>query len=239
MLRILIVLFMTTLCITAQQKDIIQLPSNSDISILYVGDYQKGELDPHTINREWWGLYEKNNISYIKKVKLELKQIEPDIQYDWEYRISVEDSKHCIILISGLNLKERQINHYTSVDIIRENQDFTFEFGPYHTYLSSKLETIETIGEVQRKDYSIHLNYKSNEEFTTQELFLFPCYSSPLNVSLSWGGDLDDDGKTDFLLNIPTLPNNELGFSLGLFLSSKAKKQDLVKLVAFYTQKGC
>ena len=164
MLRILIVLFMTTLCITAQHKDIIQLPSNSDISILYVGDYQKGELDPHTINREWWGLYEKNNISYIKKVKLELKQIEPDIQYDWEYRISVEDSKHCIILISGLNLKERQINHYTSDDIIRENQDFTFEFGPYHTYLSSKLETIETIGEVQRKDYSIHLNYKSNEE---------------------------------------------------------------------------
>lgn len=239
MIRTLLLLYVIPLWLNAQQKEMFKHPTNSDINMLYVGDYKKGELDSNIMNREWWGLYEKNRTSYIKKVNLQLEKIEADIQYDWEYRISVEENKHCIILISGLDLNNRQIDHYTSNDIIKENQEFTFEFGPYHTYISSQLERTETIGEIQRRDYSIHLNYESNEERIAQELFLFPCYDSNLFVSLIWAGDLDADGKTDFLINLPTLPYNEIGSSSGLFLSSEADKKELVKLVAFYTQTGC
>lgn len=239
MKRILLVLCVISFFVKAQSNELITLPTNSTIIILYVGDYKKGELDINVIDREWWGLFEANNTSYIKKVILKLEKIEPDVQYDWEYRLSVEEGENCIVLISGLELKDRYIEYYTSNVVIRENQEYTFEFGPYHTYLSSKLEKHHLIGEAQRKDYVIHLNYKSSEKVIRQELFLFPSYGSNLNLSLIWAGDLDDDGKTDFLINIPTPPNNEIGFSSGLYLSSKADTNKGVKLVATYTQTGC
>ena len=53
--------------------------------------------------------------------------------------------------------------------------------------------------------------------------YFFPCYSSPLYVSLSWGGDLDDDGKRISYSTYQPFFNNELGFSLGLFLWFKGK----------------
>ena len=88
-------------------------------------------------------------------------------------------------------------------------------------------------------DYCINLNYKSNNKLTTQELFLFPCYGEELLISLIWAGDLDNDGKTDFIIQIPTPPNNEMGDSSGLFLSSKAHSEELVKLVAYFSSTGC
>ena len=59
-----------SLCLNAQQNKLIEYPEDSEIEILYVGDYKKGEIDKKQLNRDWWGLYEKNNISYIKRVKL-------------------------------------------------------------------------------------------------------------------------------------------------------------------------
>lgn len=239
MIRILIVICLIPFFAKAQSNELINLPTNSDINILYAGDYKKGELDIKILEKEWWGLYETNNTSFLKKVKFKLEKIEPDIQYDWEYRLSVEESENCIILISGLKLKDNNFEYFTSRNVLRENQDFTFEFGPYHTFLSSKLENHHLIGEAHRKDYSIHLNYESNEETISQELFLFPSYGQNLNISLIWAGDLDGDGKTDFLIDIPTQPYNEIGYSTGLYLSSKADANKLVKLVAYHTQTGC
>jgi hypothetical protein len=101
MIRIIILSFFTSF-LSAQQNELIQYPVNSNIKILYTGDYKKGELDVKILNREWWGLYEQDNISYIRRVKLRLDKLEPDIQYDWEYRVSVEDNKNCIIFLTGL-----------------------------------------------------------------------------------------------------------------------------------------
>ena len=238
MIRILILSFFTSF-LSAQQNELIQYPVNSNIKILYAGDYKKGELDVKIFDREWWGLFEQDNISYIKKVTLRIDKLEPDIQYDWEYRVSVDDYKNCIILFTGLDLIEREINYFTDNYLIRNNEEFTFEFGPYHTFLNSELKKTESIGEILRRDYSIYLNYKSNKKLTTQELFLFSCYGEKLLISLIWAGDLDNDGKTDFIIQIPTQPNNEMGDSSGLFLSSKADSEELVKLVAYFISTGC
>lgn len=239
MIRRLVVLMILPIFVGAQQNDLITLPNDSEVKIIYVGDYKVGELDTTVFSNEWWGLYEKNNTSFLKKVKLNVEEIEPDMQYDWKYRIAVEDDDHCIVLISGLNLIDKSIKDYTSQDILREDNAFTFEFGPYHTYLSSELDTTISLGEVKRKDFSIHLNYETSNKKNTQELFLFPSYDSRLHVTLIWAGDLDGDGNTDFLINIPTPPYNEMGFSSGLFLSSRAEGKQLVKLVAYHLQRGC
>ena len=239
MIRALIVLLVFPLWSNAYQKELITLPSNSDISILYVGDYMKGEIDINLMNKEWWGVFEDNKQSFIKKVEIKLEKIEPDIQYDWEYRVSVENEKKCIFLLTGLNLSYKSFNHFTTQDVIRDSEVFTFEFGPYHTFISSEIESLNFIGDVPRTDYSVFLNYVRQDILKTQELFIFPSYDSSLYLSLIWAGDLDNDGKTDFLINIPTPPNNEIGFSSGLFLSSKAQTNELVKLVAFHIQRGC
>jgi hypothetical protein len=239
MIRALIVLLVFPLWSNACQKELITLPSNSDISILYVGDYMKGEIDINLMNKEWWGVFEDNKQSFIKKVDIKLEKIEPDIQYDWEYRVSVENEKKCIFLLTGLNLNDTTFYHFTTNDVIRDSELFTFEFGPYHTFISSEIESLNFIGDVPRTDYSVFLNYQTQDILKTQELFIFPSYDSSLYLSLIWAGDLDNDGKTDFLINIPTSPNNELGFSSGLFLSSKAASNALIKLVAFHIQRGC
>ena len=239
MIRALIVLLVFPLWSNAYQKELITLPSNSDISILYVGDYIKGEIDVNLMNKEWWGIFVDNKQSFIKKVEIKLEKIEPDIQYDWEYRVSVENEKKCIFLLTGLNLSDKTFNHFTSKDVIRDSEAFTFEFGPYHTFISSEIKSLNFIGDIPRTDYSVFLNYQTLGILKKQELFVFPSYDSSLYLSLIWAGDLDNDGKTDFLINIPTPPNNELGFSSGLFLSSKAESNALIKLVAFHLQRGC
>ena len=61
---------------------------------MYVGDYMKGEIDINLMNKEWWGVFEDNKQSFIKKVDIKLEKIKPDIQYDWEYRVSVENEKN-------------------------------------------------------------------------------------------------------------------------------------------------
>ena len=233
----LLILLLLSVSIYAQQNESIQHLNTSDIEILYVGDYKKGEFDIKLVNREWWGLYKVNKRLYIKKIKLVIEKIEPDIQYDWEYRVSVQNNKNCITLISGLDLNERDIDFFTANDYLRNNQDLTFEFGPYQTYISSKLKTEKQIGKI--KTYSIQLNYRYDEKLNTQELFTFPCFDDKLHIKIEWAGDLDNDGKTDFMIQIPTLPNNEIGYSTGLFLSSKSTLNELVKLVAVHTQSGC
>ena len=239
MIKILILLFFVPVILNTQQNELIKYPLDSDVEILYIGDYKKGELDVKTMNKEWWGLFVKNNISFVRKVKLRLDKLEADVQYNWEYRLSVNDNDNCIILFTGLNLNEREIDYFTYDNIIHNNEEFTFEFGPYHTFLNSKLKVSENIGEVLRRDYSIHLNYESNNKLISQELFLFPCYGEEMTISLIWAGDLDNDGKTDFIMQIPTPYSNEIGFSSGLFLSSKADLEELVKLVAYFTSTGC
>lgn len=239
MIRVLFTILLIVTQLSGQSKELSELSSNSEVEILYVGDYKKGELDMDLMNKQWWGLYEKDNNCYLKKVEIKLEELEPDVQYDWEYRISVSENKDCIILISGINLSERNINHFTDNDVIRENNDFTFEFGPYHTYLSSTLQNQENSKEVEINNYSVKLNYKTNQQHQVQELFVFPSYDNTLNLSLLWAGDLDNDGTTDFLIQIPSPYNNEIGFSTGLFLSSKASLDEIVKLVAIHNSTGC
>ena len=52
MIRILILSFFTSF-LSAQQNELIQYSVDSNIEILYTGDYKTGELDVKMLNREW------------------------------------------------------------------------------------------------------------------------------------------------------------------------------------------
>ena len=221
--------------IFAQTNKFIKCPEDS-IAILRPGDYKKGEFDTTMMDRQWWGIYESNRKTYLKEVRLKLDELEPDCQYDWEYQISVEDEKNCIILISGLARGSKEINLFTTSDILYSDQNFTFEFGPYHPYLSAELK--QKTHHQDRDIYIVKINFMSDGILKTQTLFDFPS-DGRLIVNIEWAGDLDNDGKTDFLMQIPTEPYNETGYGLGLLLSSMAGPDELVKLVACCFESGC
>ena len=70
-------------------------------------------------------------------------------------RVSVLDSENCIFLFKGLDLSEREIIQFTENQIIRNDEILTFEFGPHHTFFNTKLKSVESIGDVMKRDYSI------------------------------------------------------------------------------------
>ena len=238
MIRV-IIFSLLTYFFSAQDNQLTHKSEKFNIELLYPGDYKLGELDLQLLNGEWWGLFVINNSSYVKKVELKIDTLEPDIQYDWQYRVSVLDSENCIFLFKGLDLSEREIIQFTENQIIRNDEILTFEFGPHHTFFNTKLKSVESIGDVMKRDYSIFLNYNSNNNIYSQELFVFQCYEEELFINLIWAGDLDNDGKTDFIMQIPSENNNEIGFNSGLFLSSYAGTEEMIKMVASFVSSGC
>ena len=56
-MRVLIFFLFISSQLNAQQKELFEYSSNSEIEILYVGDYKKGELDIEMMKKQWWGLY--------------------------------------------------------------------------------------------------------------------------------------------------------------------------------------
>ena len=73
MFRLLILIF--PLFLNAQNNKLINYPIDSNVNILFVGDYKVGELNTKILERQWWGLYVKDNNSYIRKVSLKIDDI--------------------------------------------------------------------------------------------------------------------------------------------------------------------
>ena len=88
MIRV-IIFSLLTYFFSAQDNQLTHKSEKFNIELLYPGDYKLGELDLQLLNGEWWGLFVINNSSYVKKVELKIDTLEPDIQYDWQYRVSV------------------------------------------------------------------------------------------------------------------------------------------------------
>ena len=73
----------------------------------------------------------------------------------------------------GLEIDETEIDYFTDNHILSKNEDLTFEFGPFQTFLNSELKTTEIIGQALRRDYSINLNYKSNNKLKVSNYLFF------------------------------------------------------------------
>jgi hypothetical protein len=211
----------------------------SGVEMLMPEDYVEGELDTNLFKKEWWGLFEVGNHSYLKKVQLEIEELDPDIQYDWEYGIKVENNKHCKALLSGFNLKERVIKNYESNSNLKTNEELYFEFSEQIIYLSSQLIPDQNSNEQNKlNNYLIQLNLETDSLLLKQELFYYQSEQN-LNLDVIWAGDIDKDGITDLLMEIPLPKNVGAGFATGLFLSSMADQGEIVKWVAHFVDSGC
>ena len=76
MIRLLIISIFPLL-LNAQNNELINYPKDSNVNILFVGDYKVGELNTKILDRQWWGLYVKDKTSFLRKVSIKIDDILP------------------------------------------------------------------------------------------------------------------------------------------------------------------
>lgn len=90
---------------------------------------------------------------------------------------------------------------------------------------------------VEYSQYELFVSRGNGADERRQSLLSVPEFSSWACPGLLWMGDLDRDGRPEFLLNRSI---SESGTDLALYLSSAAKEGELVGLVAAWkARKGC
>lgn len=110
------------------------------------------------------------------------------------------------------------------------DETYNFQGKSYRLYVETgnpKNAKSETVDETSKL---ILTDGKTKQIIYSQE------YCDDCSWSLSWAGDLDDDGKLDFYIDLSDHYNAS---HRRLFLSSKAGNGDLVKEVAKFVTSGC
>ena len=77
-------------------------PKNDSIRMLKLGSYKNGEISPTNLQGDWWGVFIEEDSTYFRKVEVLFTALEPDVQYDWEWSISLENDEKCDWLIQGM-----------------------------------------------------------------------------------------------------------------------------------------
>ncbi|MCH2229247.1 MAG: hypothetical protein MK105_02790 [Crocinitomicaceae bacterium] len=212
-------------------------PKNDSIRMLKLGSYKNGEIRPANLHGDWWGMFIEEDSTYFRKVEVLFTALEPDVQYDWEWSISVENDEKCDWLIQGIDFVGAAVKYESSTNRsygggnLREPKKICID-AVYSCFISDHLND----------DLGYQFIY-TNEEGESQQVIRYLGYSeaymqeaTPIYVDIDWIGDMDGDGFNDFILSYNS---SELEHKTALYLSSKAEEGELVKEVAFVMDRGC
>lgn len=161
---------------------------------------------------QWKGVFKEGDQFEIRDVHISY-YLYQDEEYG-AFGTSTEENEDLLFLVGNENdqFNNHQINgkYYTDEWVFDYDQD------------SSSFENLK----LQRDDYSTYLTI--SEDGIDQKMEVYGV------VQLMWKGDLDGDGKNDYILTY-----GEAGTSTVLYLSSEAEGNQLVKPVAEYYSGYC
>ncbi|MBD0404989.1 hypothetical protein [Flammeovirga sp. EKP202] len=216
--------------------------ANYFFNLIEAGSYHGDELDKSYANKQWVGVFADSSNYYLKNVDVAFeKDIDPvmDLEGDSSgVKVSVIEKDDCLFLFSDFPLEDRTLH---SIDSLKDLVCPLPGDSTILNYNNTKIKLYAT-GDKQLLggDFYEIANYRlfiDNESKTKTPQLLFACASfNDAMPDILWVGDIDNDGKLDFLFDLSSHYN---ATSLNLFLSSLADKNEFLKIVAFFETVGC
>lgn len=166
------------------------------------------------------GLFVKDGKYYMKECRIVKTNVFEGKSGKAMIEPTLDTNEKCLYLFRGLkefNNKDFVDNIPVSGSIMKRGEIKDFTFGDIFYRLSS---VVNNYG----RDYQLYMTTQSKSQCLAEIKRL-----KEVLTKLCFIGDLDNDGKADFIIQSPD--NNE-GYRLLLFLSSCAEKGDLVRLVS-------
>jgi len=215
--------------------------NNTGIEIMEPAGYRGTEVSDyeHMFNEEWYDFYQ-DTISkkfYMDKAQLIVKRMYDDCLQD--STTFVYSERNSLLLINGLR---SQYNPVITIPVeknriwVGEEYSFTYKERTYKlrgdgiTKESNKA-WMDGFDEPQRWDqvlnYKLYLSENGRNE--EQLIIAIPCFNDTF-VKILWIGDMDDDGKPDFIFDVSKHYESS---EIVLFLSSKAVRNEIVRCVGF------
>ena len=196
------------------------------------------EVDVKYANYDWVGLFKSDSGYFVKQTKVFIRKVPDEMMDDdgWEVKPSVKDSS--ILLISGLDyLQPAPVTpaRLSSTEIMPgKPQQFTYGNINYTLYATGKIAPVEDDPE-NVVDYQLYLKATVNGINYNQKLVSVPSFDGTM-VNIRFAGDIDGDGRPDFILDTTNHYNSERPT---LYLSKPAKNGNLLKVVGLHTYVGC
>ncbi|MFZ6656976.1 hypothetical protein [Undibacterium sp. TJN19] len=198
--------------------------------ILELQDYHASEAKADR-KGPWLGLQQVNNGWRLVAAKPTFKKI-PDPITEQGLRVSANVA-NIRLLLSDSSLKAGAVTLSDEAKVVGGSIDEEFELSTLPPLGHDRLMHLNGLEyRLQNRDGKIFLMYQGTEQY----LFDYTENQEDNNAKLIWVGDLDHDGKLDFIFDTSSQYNVT---ELRLYLSGKADKGDLLKLVAKRKSTGC
>jgi len=212
-----------------------EIEFKNDFDILLPRSYRnwEGKNEANAITKNWIDLYEKNGKYYLSKADFKLESGYDECIGD---STKIIESKNKTMVF--MDLKDLKLGEIKSLKIAKNKiwpkEKITFTFNNVDYFLraegkvlsSEKVHTddgLETFQVVE--NYKLYISTKDIPE----KLLLKEDSFNDTFVELLFAGDIDNDGKLDFIFGANRNYEEE---RVILFLSSKAEKENVVKKVS-------
>lgn len=209
-----------------------------DIQILETGGFHGEEVSAES-GESWLGLFKQKNDYALLPVVLTVEDVHDPIVDSSENEKTGKEVKvlgqgEPVFLIKGKGF----INSRVVKTVFSGGKPITNIFNETYDFAGKKYN-LKVQTEIIRKKVSTSLNETSKlilSDGKTEQTIYSVERCNDCHWQINWAGDLDNDGKLDFYLNLSDHYNVA---NLKLFLSSEAESGELVKEVAEFTTTGC
>lgn len=212
-----------------------EIEFKNDFDILLPRSYRnwEGKNEANSLTKNWIDLYEKNGKYYLGKADFKLESGYDECIGD---STKIIESKNKTMLF--MDSKDLKLGEIKSLKINKnkiwpkEKMSFTFNSVEYFLRAEGKVLSSEKVHTDEGSEiFQVVENYKlyiSTKDIPEKLLLKEESFNDTF-VELLFAGDIDNDGKLDFIFGVNRNYEEE---RVILFLSSKAEKENVVKKVS-------
>lgn len=213
------------------------------IELLMDSQYYEEEVENSVgVHRGWLGLYRKKNKYLLLPTTIEVKKVRHNLRDDKDSKEKTGRAVTSNIKLPNVfllkNAKMLRPGEVTTV-FYSDEEDSEYINRKYRRAFDFNGEKYLLFVEDSSGEDGEHLTAKSKMVVArgdVEQVIYQTDYCSDCSWNLCWVGDLDRDGKLDFMFNLNSHYNSTCHT---LFLSSPAKKREIVRDVAEVCQMGC